>query len=250
MFSNYKVVVTGATSGIGLATTKLFLERGASVIGIGRDFSKTDGLGEKFIPCPCDLLNSDEIEKACSFIRETFGGELDTLVNCAGERVPATIFDITPEEFHRGFDLLLLAPMLMCKYMFPLLEKAPSKNGTVINISSATNKHVQPYNTVFNLAKCAIALYTKQLTLGYGGHNVRAVSVSPGVINTPMYERGGMSKEEVDAFFAECAKDGCGRVGEVWEVAELICFLASEDAPIMNSTEFTIDGALSTMKIW
>ena len=250
MFENYKVVVTGATSGIGLEATKIFIKGGATVIGIGRDFSKTTDLGSRFIPCTCDLLNAEEIEKACSFINETFNGELDTLINCAGERVPTSIFDITPDEFHRGFDLLLLAPMLMCKHLFPLLEKAPSKNGTVVNVSSATNKHVQPNNTVFNLAKCALSLYTKQLCLGYGGHNVRAVSVSPGVINTPMYERGGMSKEEVNKFFEDCAKDGCGRVGDAWEVGELICFLASEDAPIINSTEFTIDGALSTIKIW
>lgn len=250
MFENYKVVVTGATSGIGLETARLFVERGATVIGIGRDFSKTVSLGEKFIPCACDLLKAEEIETACAFIGEKFGGELDTLVNCAGERIPTSIFDITPEQFHRGFDLLLLAPMLMCRFLFPMLEKAPSGNGTVVNVSSATNKHVQPANTVFNLAKCALSLYTKQLTLGYGGHNVRAVSVSPGVIDTPMYERGGMSRAEVEEFFSECAKEGCGRVGEAWEVAELICFLASEDAPIINSTEFTIDGALSTMKIW
>ena len=140
--------------------------------------------------------------------------------------------------------------MLMCRYLCPMLEKAPSGNGTVVNISSATNKHVQPNNTIFNLAKCALSLYTKQLTLGYGGRNVRAVSVSPGVIDTPMYERGGMSREEVQKFFAECAAEGCGRVGTAEEVAELICFLASDAAPIINSTEFTIDGALSTIKIW
>lgn len=250
MFTNYKMVVTGATSGIGLATVRLLLERGATVVGIGRDFRDTEGLGERFIPCKCDLFNAAEIESACEFVNKTFGGELDTLINCAGERVPTSVFDITPEQFHRGFDLLLLAPMLMFKHLFPLLEKAPSKNGTVVNVSSATNKHVQPYNTVFNLAKCALSLYTKQLTLGCAGHNVRAVSVSPGVIDTPMYERGGMSRAEVEAFFAECAKEGCGRVGEPWEVAELICFLASDAAPIMNSTEFTIDGALTTIKVW
>ena len=250
MFANYKMVVTGATSGIGLATVKLLLERGATVIGIGRDFSKTGGLGEKFIPCKCDLLDPSDIEKACAFVGETFGGELDTLINCAGERVATSVFDITPEQFHRGFDILLLAPMLMFKHLFPMLEKAPSKNGTVVNVSSATNKHVQPFNTVFNLAKCALSMYTKQLTLGCAGHNVRAVSVSPGVIDTPMYERGGMSREEVEKFFAECSKEGCGRVGQPEEVAELICFLASDAAPIMNSTEFTIDGALTTIKVW
>ena len=250
MFKGYKVVVTGATSGIGLATAKLLLERGATVIGIGRNFDKAQDLGERFLPYKCDLLNPVEIEEACAFVDKTFDGSLDTLINCAGEMVRTSVFDVTPEQFHRGFDILLLAPMLMFKHLFPLLEKAESKNGTVINISSATNKHVQPFNTVFNLAKCALALYTKQLTLGCGGRNVRAVSVSPGVINTPMYERGGMTKAEVDKFFDECAKDGCGRIGEPEEVAELICFLASDAAPIMNSTEFTIDGALTTIKVW
>lgn len=73
MFKDYKIAITGATSGIGLSAARLFIAEGATVIGIGRNFENTKDLGERFISCSCDVRNPEQIEKACAFISETFG---------------------------------------------------------------------------------------------------------------------------------------------------------------------------------
>ncbi|MGJ0706142.1 SDR family oxidoreductase [Enterococcus avium] len=102
MFQDYKVVITGATSGIGLATARLFIKEGATVIGIGRNFSKTKDLGDRFIPRTCDVRDADEIVKTCDFIKETFDNELDVFVNNAGFGENTTIRDVTVDQFDRA----------------------------------------------------------------------------------------------------------------------------------------------------
>ncbi|MFV0362961.1 MAG: SDR family NAD(P)-dependent oxidoreductase [Suipraeoptans sp.] len=247
MFKNYKIVITGATSGIGLSTTKLFIEQGATVIGIGRNFAKTTELGSKFIPCECDVRDPAQIEKACAFISDTFAGELDTFVNNAGFGETTTIKDVTSEQFDRCFALLLRAGMLFGKALYPLLLKAPKKNACIVNNASSASRICAPDNTLYNLAKNAFVLYTKQQAAGFIG--VRANSVSPGFIETPIFERegSGMGNEAVVQMYQQMAAITCGRTGKPEEVADLIAFLASEDAMYINGADVLIDGGLMTV---
>ena len=194
MFQDYKVVITGATSGIGLATARLFIREGATVIGIGRNFSKTKELGDQFIPYTCDVRNADEIVKTCKFIKDTFDNELD-----------------------------------------------------IINTASAASRTVSSENPLYNLAKNAVVLYTKQQAQGFIG--VRCNSVSPGFIQTPIFQREGVNMEEnaVLAMYDQMAKVTCGRTGKPEEVADLIAFLASTDAQYINGADVLIDGGLMTV---
>jgi 3-oxoacyl-[acyl-carrier protein] reductase len=152
MFQDYKVVITGATSGIGLATARLFIKEGATVIGIGRNFSRTTDLGDRFIPCTCDVRDANAIVKTCEFIGETFGSELDVFVNNAGFGENTTIRDVTVDQFDRCFSLLLRAPMLFAKELYPLLLNAPKNNASIINTASAASRTVSSENPLYNLA--------------------------------------------------------------------------------------------------
>lgn len=247
MFKDYKVVVTGATSGIGLATAMRFIDDGATVIGIGRDFKQTSSLGEKFIPCQCDVSISADIDKACVFIDETFDGELDVFVNAAGAATPATLTSITAENFDAGMHLLLLAPILFGKSLYPMLLRSPQHNPSIINIASVDSRRVLQDDMLYNLAKNACVLYTKQQALGFIG--VRCNSVSPGVTDTAMFGREGSSlgaEQKQELFDTISAAIPCGRIAQAAEVADAVSFLASTDASYMNGSDLLMDGGFTT----
>jgi 3-oxoacyl-[acyl-carrier protein] reductase len=247
MFKDYRVALTGATSGIGLATAKRFIDDGATVIGIGRDFKQTVSMGDNFIPCKCDVSIPAEIDMACAFIDETFGGKLDIFVNAAGAGTPATLTSITAEDFDAGMHLLVLAPILFGKNLYPLLLKSPQNYPSIINIASVASRRVLPDDMLYNLAKNACVLYTKQQTLGFIG--VRCNSISPGFTDTPMLNREGsdLSPEQIqETFDSISAVIPCGRIAQAEEVADTVAFLASTDASYINGADLLMDGGFTT----
>lgn len=102
MLKDSIVMITGATSGIGLATTKEFLDQGATVIGIGRNFSRTKELGENFLPFKCDVTDEEQIKATVAFAKEKFG-RLDSLICNAGSAIVGTVEEVDSGEFERAF---------------------------------------------------------------------------------------------------------------------------------------------------
>ncbi|MET0018170.1 SDR family oxidoreductase [Oscillibacter sp.] len=221
MFKEYKVVISGATSGIGLATARKFLDEGATVIGIGRDFKKTADFGEKFIPCICDVASYDEIEKACKFIEETFGGEVDTFVNNAEAGAHTGIKQYDNKEHHQAMDLLLNAAVQFGRNLYPMLLKAPHKNPSIEIVASAEAHSISADVLSYNLGKTSVLRYTHMAASGFIG--VCCNSVCPGYIKTPIFGRPGtdLPPEAIEATYA--AVSGIvplGRIGQPEEVAE------------------------------
>lgn len=243
-YQNYKVVVTGATSGIGLATAKMFLDQGATVIGVGRNFSRTETFGERFIPLVCDMTSPDAVEELCGKIGEIFHGEVDILINNAGAGVSVDIKDVTTAAFDRGMHLLLLAPMLLSRHLYPMMLKSPNGDPSIINISSIGGRSTSVANEIYAIAKTAIFWYTKHCAAGFPG--VRANCISPGFFETDVFTRDegpSMGKEAAAQMFAMIAKGvPCGRSGQPEEIADLIAFLCSKDASYINGTDVIIDG--------
>ena len=121
MLTGYKALITGATSGIGLATTKEFLAQGATVIGVGRDFTKVGDLGDTFLPCVCAVPKDDAIDKAVALAEEKFGS-LDSLNLNAGAGIASTPETITGEILDFHYNLLLKANVLFVQKCVPLLR--------------------------------------------------------------------------------------------------------------------------------
>ena len=246
MFKDYKIAITGATSGMGLAAAKKFIDDGATVIAIGRSFAKVGDLGEKYIPCVCDVTKAEEIDKACRFISDTFGGELDTFVNAAGSGTyNKGVKDVTAADFDWGISLLLRAPVLFGKALYPMLLKSPQKNPSIVNIASSASRAISPDNIIYNLAKHDHVLYNKQQAAGFIG--VRCNSVSPGFIDTHIFEAPGtdLSREAVLAMYEGVKQiSPIPVIAEADEVADLILFLASTDAMYINGADVLIDGGL------
>ena len=249
MFQDYKVVITGATSGIRLATARLFIKEGATVIADRpRNFSKTKDLGDRFIPRICDVRDADEIVKTCDFIKETFDNELDVFVNNAGFGENTTIRDVTVDQFDRCLVFCCGHRMLFAEEWPPLLLNAPKNNASIINTASAASRTVSSENPLYNLAKNAVVLYTKQQAQGFIG--VRCNSVSPGFIQTPIFQRDGVNMAEADvlAMYDQMAQVTCepnrktGRSSGLDRV-----FSPRRMHQYINGADVLIDGGLMTV---
>lgn len=247
-FNGQHVLITGATSGIGLACAECFLAEGATVIGLGRSFERTLALGEHFIPFPCDVTDAAQIQAACAFTLERFQGKLDVFVNVAGLGVKESCTSVNAERFDLACHLLLRAPVLFSAQLYEALLKGEGGAPSIIHVSSAASRSIVPDNILYGLFKTALVLYTKQAAAGLRG--VRVNSISPGVIDTPIFNRDVNARrtpEEIAAMQAGLAKAiPCGRIGRPEECAELVAFLASREASAINGADVLIDGGIMT----
>lgn len=248
-YKNYKVMVAGSTSGIGLAITKMFLEEGATVLGLGRNFSNTTELGENYIPCKCDVTNPDEIKAACDMIKEKFDGKLDVLVNSAGLGVKQPVDDVPVDRFDLAINLLLRPSVLLTSETAQYLRNSESKNPVIIHISSAASRSIVPDNILYGICKHATNLHTKQSAAGLPG--IRVFSISPGTFVTPIFNRdknAQRSPEQIKAMFDQLAMAiPVGRVADPSEIGDLVSFLCSDEASYMTGTDILIDGGIMTM---
>ncbi len=248
-FEDYKVFVAGSTSGIGLAITKMFLAEGASVIGLGRNFTNTAELGERYFPCRCDVTDPAQLKAACDKINDLFGGHLDVLVNSAGLGVKQPVTDVPVERFDLAIDLLLRPSVLLTAHCHEYLYAAESKKPVIIHISSAASRTIVPDNILYGMCKHAINLYTKQSAGGLPG--IRVFSISPGVFQTPIFNRDKNAQrtpEEIKAMYENLAKPiPVGRVAEPSEIGDLVSFLCSDEASYMTGCDLLIDGGIMTV---
>lgn len=240
----YKCLVTGATSGIGLAISKEFIAQGATVIGVGRKFgAQTEALGESFIPCKCDLLHMEQIEAAAALAAEKFG-KLDVLVNNAGVGPFIPIDDMTEKDYDDAFMLLLKAPIFMVKHCVELLAK--STNPSIINISADGALMSTPKGFLYSIPKAALVKFTYEMVGDLTG--IRSNCICPGIVETPIFERSGYSDDSKKSMFdmATAMMVPAGRTARPAEVAKLCAFLASADATYINGANIAIDGGLTS----
>jgi NAD(P)-dependent dehydrogenase (short-subunit alcohol dehydrogenase family) len=239
-FNGKVAIVTGATSGIGMATARKFAEQGAKVAAAGRNAEVLSKIATPDIRTyAVDLLSERETSAFVQKVLEDFGG-IDVLVNAAGIIASGTVENTTLADF----DLMM---NINVRSVFQLIQLAlPSiieRKGNIVNVSSVTGLRAFPNVFAYCISKAAVDQLTRCAALELAPKGVRVNAVNPGVVRTNLHRNSGMSEEAYAAFVERSrTTHPIGRIGEPEEIAELILYLASSKAGWITGVTYSIDG--------
>ncbi len=249
MASSRKVaVITGASSGIGKATARRFAEENFDLLLIGRDHSILSKLSTDFStrfgvranPLVGDLLFPEKVAKQIRVEIEREFERVDVLVNNAGIIQSGTIEDTSYEDFRSMMKVNVDSLFLITQALIPYLEKT---RGSIVNVSSVAGLRSFPGIFAYGVSKAAVDQITRISALELAPKGIRVNAVNPGVVRTQLHRRSGMSEDRYQAFLEHSkSTHPLGRVGEPEEVADLIFFLASENAGWITGNTVSIDG--------
>ncbi len=244
---NKIAIITGGTTGIGLATARLFAAEGAKVTVTGTrpetlDVARAELRGVADVVAS-DAGRAEDIERLAREVKAKHGG-LDVLFLNAGiaKFGPITAFDeaLVDEMFRVNFK----GPWLALKHFAPLLRRG----GSVILNASVVDQKGMPGTSAYAATKAAVRSLARTAAAELAEAGVRVNVVSPGPIETPIYGKLGMPADALDAFAKSVVSQvPLRRFGKAEEVARAALFLASDDASFMTGAELLVDGGLGNV---
>jgi NAD(P)-dependent dehydrogenase (short-subunit alcohol dehydrogenase family) len=246
-FEGKSVLVTGGTSGIGLATAKAFVQEGASVVVTGRD---PDGLEQARAALGANAVAIRSDAGSLSAARElatsiaTQGIKLDAIFINAGTARFAPFADVDEATWDLSFDTNVKGAYFQLQSLLPQLNA-----GASIVINGSINAHIgMPNSSVYAASKAALISLARTLSVELLPRNVRVNVVSPGPIHTPLHSKLGMDAATLDATAAHIqAQVPLGRFGQPEEVAATVLHLASPESAFIVGTEIVVDGGMSQL---
>jgi NAD(P)-dependent dehydrogenase (short-subunit alcohol dehydrogenase family) len=238
-------IVTGATSGMGLDTAKLFLEEGAKVVLTGRSQEKLNAIENQltgeYLLVPAEASSTEDSRNLIQKTKETFGN-IDILFLNAGIFRLEGLGQLTEEIFDEVYKVNVKGPL------FTVNEAADSLNegGSVIFNTSVVNVKGFPGMAAYASSKAALRSITKTLTAELGGRGIRVNSIAPGPIDTPIYGKHNVPQEQIDGMASSFpSMVPLGRFGQGSEIATTALFLASDDSSFITGAEIPVDGGFA-----
>jgi NAD(P)-dependent dehydrogenase (short-subunit alcohol dehydrogenase family) len=232
-------LVTGAASGIGLATARALAAAGADVVGM--DMAEgADVVG--------DVRRRDDVEAAIAGARERFGG-LDVVVANAAVSIYEEFEAQSEETIDLVLDTNLKGALLCAQLAIPELKRRGG--GSIVFVSSVQAYVTLPGCVPYAAAKAGLVAAALALAPEVGRHGIRVNAIAPGTIDTPMLQRdlAGMNREEADAFRRRVENaNALGRIGRPEEIADVVVFLASDRSSYVTGTTIVADGGYLTVK--
>lgn len=241
MFDKKVAVITGGASGIGLATAKKLLSEGAKVVLVDwnedvSDIAKT--LNNDAIGIRCDVSSDTDVQKCVNEVIEKFG-RIDLLVANAGiGGGPNKAHEVSVDEWNKVIGVNQTGVFLMNKYV--ISEMLKTGGGAIVNTSSMYGLVGTTMSFAYSASKGAINQMTRSLALTYARDNIRVNAVAPGYVDTPILAE--VPKEAKDAMANQLP---VGRLGEDLEIANLICYLLSDNATFITGAIVPIDGGFT-----
>jgi NAD(P)-dependent dehydrogenase (short-subunit alcohol dehydrogenase family) len=236
-----RVVISGASSGIGLETARMLASQGAEVCLAARReealASAADNAGELAWAWPCDVSDPGSIEALVQQV-ETRWGALDGLVNSAGIAPMARLDETSDEVWEECFAINVRGPFLLCRELGKLIHQG--RVPAVVNISSTLAERAIPGMAAYNASKAALNQLTKSLAMEWAPH-VRVNAIMPAVVDTPIHASRGITSEQVDAMGE---MHPMKRVGRPEDVAAMIAYLLSDASAWMTGTVIPVDGGM------
>lgn len=246
-FNDQVIVVTGGSSGIGLASAQAFLNAGAKRVYItGRSQARLEQareiLGNKVIPITADVASISDLQALHDKITQQ-GDKIDVLFANAGIANHNQFGNTTEVEFANTFDTNVKGLFFTVQSLLPLMKPA---SAIVLNASIAASMGM-PNLSLYNASKAAVRSFARSWSNDLKDRQIRVNTISPGVTRTPIMENGlGMKEEDIANFSAYLAGAApAGRMGRPEEIAAAVLFLASRAASYVNGVELCADGGLS-----
>jgi NAD(P)-dependent dehydrogenase (short-subunit alcohol dehydrogenase family) len=239
-------VVTGGTSGIGLAIARRFVAEGALVFITGRRQAQIDAaaaeLGPQAVGVKCDVGNLAELDALYEVVTQR-SGRIDILVANAGGAVPAVLGDITEEQFDSMFATNVKGAVFGVQKAMPLL----SHGASVILIGSSTSERPSQGMEVYGATKAALRNFARSWTLNARDNGFRVNVLSPGAVRTPGLL--GIVPEDQQDRLATMMESvlPIGQLGDPDDVASAALLLASENSTHVNGAEWFIDGGYTSV---
>ena len=244
-FQGKVALVTGGGGGIGSAIARRLASEGAHVVVTDINAESAEAVaqhiraaGHKASAIAANIAKGDECHRLVKDVLAALR-HIDVLVNNAGINRRGNILGITEEDWSATFAVNLDAMFHLCRAVIPqMMERG---GGAIVNTASQWGLYPAPNHIAYNVSKAAVAAFTQNLGRDYAPHKIRVNAVCPGEIHTPMLEAGvkraGRTIADLDKLVPY------GRIGKPEEVAALVAFLASEEAPFMCGSLVEITGA-------
>ena len=237
-------VITGAGSGMGRATARVFVREGASVLAAdisGRQDETAAELGNAVVPFKCDVSNEADVEAMFAAAVEAFG-RVDAVLNVAGIGGFGMVADLGVDEYERVLGVNLKGVLLGTKHAIRTM--LPTGGGAIVNWSSIGGLGASPGTGAYSISKAGVISLTKAAAVEYGSQGIRANAVCPGFVETELTGGPGSGARFPQLLEASALK----RAGQPEEVAELASFLVSDRAAFITGAIIPIDGG-TTAKI-
>jgi NAD(P)-dependent dehydrogenase (short-subunit alcohol dehydrogenase family) len=232
-------VITGGTSGMGLATAKRFVQEGAQVFVMGRRRAELDAavkeIGGKVVGVQGDIASLVDLDRLYRTVKDT-AGHLDVVFANAGVGEVVPLEAVTPEQVDRVFGINVRGTLFTVQKALPLLRDG----GAIILTGSIASVKGLPGFGVYSATKAALRSFVRTWTLELKDRKIRANVISPGTIDTPILS--GLPAEAIAQLVATIPM---GRMGQSDEIAKTAVFLASDDSSFITGVELFVDGGMA-----
>jgi len=238
-------VITGGNSGIGLATAKLFADEGAHVFITGRRKEELDAavksIGRNATGVQGDVSKLADLDRLFATVKKE-KGHIDVLFANAGLGELMPIAGVTEEHYDKTFNVNVKGVVFTVQKALPLFREGGS---IILNASVAASKGIEAFS-VYSATKAAVRSFARSWTTDLKGRKIRVNAISPGPIETPIFNKMSLTKEQVQEFKSDVTTGvPMGRMGTSEELAKAALFLASDDSSYITGIELFVDGGLA-----